>query len=168
MGAHLLLAGEGELRPSLERLARQLGAADRTRFLGVRVDVAELLASADVFVLASLWEGNPLVVMEAMSAGKPVVATAVGCLPELVPASAGELVAPGDDAALARAMARLAGDPGRASAQGAAAQRTARERFDEAVMVAAYERLYAEVASSWTATRRSGGGSGHPRPRLPH
>jgi glycosyltransferase involved in cell wall biosynthesis len=83
--------------------------------------------------------------MEAMAAGKPVLATAVGCVPELVSEGAGLLVAPGDGAALESAMLELATDLPRARAKGAAAARIARARFDASVMASAYEKLYAEV-----------------------
>lgn len=144
--AHLLVVGSGALRAGLERLAVELGVAERVHFLGVRSDVPRLLSAADVFVLASSWEGNPLAVMEAMAARKPVVATAVGCVPELVPEPAGELVPPGDERVLASAMARFARDPLLAREKGAAAERIARDRFDEVVMARAYERLYTEIA----------------------
>jgi glycosyltransferase involved in cell wall biosynthesis len=144
-GALLLVVGDGVLRADVERLAREQRVADRIRFLGTRSDVPRLLAAADAFVLASRWEGNPLSVMEAMAAGRPVVATAVGCVPELVPASAGTLVAPGDVAALESALFELASDLPRARAQGAAAARIAEATFDLSVMTRAYEALYAEL-----------------------
>lgn len=137
-GARLLVAGEGELRRALGRQA-----SEGVEFLGVRKDVPRLLAAADVFVLASTWEGNPLVVMEAMAAGLPVVATAVGCVPELVSARTGRLVAPGDVPALATAMAAMAADLPAARAFGDAGAAVARERFDASVMARAYEALYA-------------------------
>jgi glycosyltransferase involved in cell wall biosynthesis len=140
--AHLLLAGDGGLRAELERQAVALRIAERVRFLGVRTDIARVLAAADAFVLASRWEGNPLSVMEAMAAGKPVLAAAVGCIPELVPEGCGRLVAPGDEAALEAALFGAAADPVRARVQGEAAARHARERFDVAVMTRAYEVLY--------------------------
>lgn len=152
-GARLLLAGDGELRADLERQAADLGLGDRVRFLGRRGDVAEVLAAADVFALASRWEGNPLTVMEAMAAGRPVVATAVGCLPELVPPAAGRLVPAGDAAALEAALWELASDPALAAARGAAAARTARERFDAAAMARAYERLYLSLTKGRASGR---------------
>ncbi len=145
VGAHLLLVGDGELRRALEDTARELGLEGRIQFLGVRPDVPRLLHAADVFVLASRWEGNPLSVMEAMAAGRPVVATAVGCVPELVSDSTGRLVAPGDVAALESAMFQLACDLPLARAKGAAAARGARERFDSSRMARAYEQLYQEL-----------------------
>lgn len=145
LGARLLLAGDGELRAALERQARELAIADRVRFLGVRADVPRLLAAADVFALSSRFEGNPLCVMEAMAAGRPVVATAVGCVPELVSAESGLLVPPQDPGALERALFALASDLPAARAKGAAAARVARERFDDALTARSYERLYAEM-----------------------
>ena len=146
IGAHLLLAGDGELRGPLEAEARGLGLEGRVHFLGVRSDVVDVLAAGDVFALASRWEGNPLSVMEAMAAGRPIVATAVGCLPELVSARAGRLVPSGDAAALEDALVRVLSDPGLARAMGAAAAEVARARFDSAVMARAYEELYAQLA----------------------
>src|SRR6266568_84984 len=128
--AHLLLVGDGALHDELERQVRELGIGDRVRFLGKRDDIPHVLAAADVFVLGSLWEGHPLSVMEAMAAGKPVVATAVGCVPELVSDRTGRLVVPGDTSILEAAMFDLANDLPLARAKGAAAARTARERFD--------------------------------------
>jgi glycosyltransferase involved in cell wall biosynthesis len=144
VGAHLLLAGQGTLRGTLERQALDLGVADRVHFLGIRADVPRVLAAADAFVLASRYEGNPLTVLEAMAAGKPVVATAVGCVPELVVNGTGRLVALGDESALEMAMRELASDMVLARSRGAAAARVARERFDASVMGRAYERLYGE------------------------
>jgi glycosyltransferase involved in cell wall biosynthesis len=146
--AQLLFAGVGPLLSELRRQAVELDVADRVRFLGLRRDVPLLLAAADAFVLASRWEGNPLCVMEAMAAAKPVVATKVGCVPELVSEETGLLVSSGDHEALEEAMHRLATDPRLASAKGAAAARVARERFDDSVMARAYEDLYRELLTS--------------------
>jgi len=146
LGAQLLLAGDGELRGALEETARALGLGERIHFLGARQDVPRLLHAADVFVLSSRWEGNPLSVMEAMAAGRPVVATSVGCVPELVSDDTGRLVAPDDRVALESAMFELASDLALARAKGQAAARVARERFDATVMARAYERLYQECS----------------------
>jgi glycosyltransferase involved in cell wall biosynthesis len=144
-GARLLLVGDGGLRSVLEAQTRALGIADRVSFLGVRSDVPRLLAAADGFVLASSAEGNPLSIMEAMAAGKPVVATAVGCIPDLVTEGSGRLVSAGDEGALEDAMVELVRDAPLARARGEKAARTALERFDDSRMALAYERLYAEV-----------------------
>jgi glycosyltransferase involved in cell wall biosynthesis len=145
-GARLLVAGEGELRDELLGLARALGVDERVRFLGARPDVPRLLAAADAFVLASEWEGNPLAVLEAMAAGRAVVATAVGCVPELVSERTGLLAPPGDERALEEALHAVARDPGAARELGREGARVARERFDVAVMARGYAELYRDVA----------------------
>lgn len=145
LGSHLLIAGDGELRGALEETTRSLRLGDRVHFLGTRRDIPRLLHAADVFVLSSLWEGNPLSVMEAMAASRPVVATAVGCLPELVSRDTGRLVAPGDRGGLEAAMFQLASDLSLARACGRASARVARQRFDAAVMARSYEHLYEEL-----------------------
>jgi glycosyltransferase involved in cell wall biosynthesis len=110
--ATFVLAGDGELRPAMEQLARELGVMDRCVFLGHRSDVPELLAAADLFVLPSLFEGLPVSVLEAMAAERPVIATAVGGTDEVVVDGAtGLLVPPRDAAALAAAVRRLRADP---------------------------------------------------------
>ena len=149
-GCHLLLAGWGSLEKAARQLAAASGMADRVHFLGVRADVPELLAAADLFALASRWEGGPLAVMEAMAARLPVVATAVGAVPELVePGVTGILTEPGDAAALARALASLARDPERRRAMGEAAGARA-ARFSAAAMIAAYAELFERAAGKRT------------------
>lgn len=104
----LHVVGQGQLRESLEATVRRLGLGKRVRFLGLRTDIPALLAAADALVLSSAWEGMPNVVMEAMAAGKPVVATRVGGVPELiVDGKNGFMVPPKDPEALAGAMLRL-------------------------------------------------------------
>ena len=117
----LLLAGDGKLRGALEN-------RDRIHVLGVRSDMPELLSACDIFALASDWEGHPIAVMEAMAAGLPVVATAVGGVPEIV-GDAGLLAPAGDAEALERSLRRLIFDAelrarlGRASRERARALR---------------------------------------------
>ena len=145
-GLHLLLVGDGPLRPELEAQVKALGLKQRVCFLGVRTDIPEILAAADVFVLSSRWEGNPLSVMEAMAAGKPVVATAVGGVPELVEDGvSGILVPPQSPEALAEAMIRLAQDPALRQRMGQAARERAQERFSVERMAREYEQLYAKL-----------------------
>jgi glycosyltransferase involved in cell wall biosynthesis len=142
----LLLSGDGELRGPLEAQARALGLQARVRFLGIRGDVPDLLAASDVFVLPSLYEGHPLSAMEAMAAGRPVVATAVGGVPEVVRhGETGLLVPPGDVAAMAGAMLRLGRDRGLREAMGLGGGRIASGSFDVSRMAQAYDRLYQEV-----------------------
>lgn len=154
--ARLLLAGEGPLRNEIEQQIETLGLGGSVRLLGRRTDIPEMLAAADLFVLASRWEGNPLAVMEAMSAGVPVIATKVGGVPELVgDGETGLLVSPGDPAALAAAICRLLDDRATRAGMGRAAIEKAERDFDARVMVRSYEHLYerllceAGAAPSW-------------------
>jgi glycosyltransferase involved in cell wall biosynthesis len=104
----LIIAGRGELWDEVWTQAQQLGVASRVTLLGVRDDISALLAAADGFVLSSGWEGMPNVVMEALAAATPVVATRVGGVPELVQTGkSGLLVAPRDPSALCQAMRQL-------------------------------------------------------------
>jgi glycosyltransferase involved in cell wall biosynthesis len=128
------------------RQAAERGVARRVHFLGVRADVAQVLAAADLFALASDWEGTPLAVMEAMAAGLPVVATAVGGVPELVVAGeSGVLTPAGDAPALAGALARLAGDAALRHAMSAAASARAGQ-FGVDKMVSEYAALFERLA----------------------
>ncbi len=111
----LTLIGDGPERAGLETEAAQLGLADMVKFSGYQSQdaVAKALAMADIFVLPSFAEGVPVVLMEAMATGLPVIATAVGGVSELVDhRENGLLVPPGDTAALAQALTRLLDDPG--------------------------------------------------------
>ena len=139
----LLLAGDGELREPLTRLAEELNIPSRVHFLGNRSDVPEMLAACDVFTLASSQEANPLCVMEAMAAGLPVVCTRVGGVPELVGARLhGLLVEPGDADGLAQAMSAMMFDSVLRAACGCRAAARAVEEFDVPRMAAAYDALY--------------------------
>ncbi len=102
------MAGQGPLLENLKRQSINLGISDRVVFLGLRRDIPSLLDAADGFVLSSAWEGLPNIVMEAMAAAKPVVATCVGGVPELVQEGVnGYIVPPGDSEALATAMVKM-------------------------------------------------------------
>lgn len=108
----VLIAGEGVERPKLETLIAELGMSEVVTLLGVRADISDLLAAADVAVCCSDFEGGPLSVMEYMGAGLPVIATRVGGLPELIhDGENGVLIPPRDPDALAAAAARLLADP---------------------------------------------------------
>jgi N-acetyl-alpha-D-glucosaminyl L-malate synthase BshA len=108
----LLLVGDGPLRGELERLAEGLGLADRVHFLGVRDDVADILAMADVFALTSVSEAASITLLEAMASGTPVIATAVGGNPEIVRDGIDGLLAPrGDASAIAAAIVTLLNTP---------------------------------------------------------
>jgi glycosyltransferase involved in cell wall biosynthesis len=113
--------GDGPLRAKTERLARKLGLADRMLFTGERQDVPALLPGIDVFAMASRYEGLPCAIVEAMSAGLPVVATAVNAVPDVVIAGETGLLAPaGMPALLGRAIGHMLDDPAYAARLGAA------------------------------------------------
>ena len=144
--AIFLLAGDGPERQRLERKATDLGVRDRVRFLGHRGDIARLLANSDLFVLPSLYEGLPLSVLEAMAAGKPVVATAVGGTDEIiVDGVSGKLVPPRNAQSLAIAINMLLSDLESARRIALAGQARAKEMFSANTMVHHVEDLYSEL-----------------------
>jgi glycosyltransferase involved in cell wall biosynthesis len=105
------IAGEGPSRALLQTLIEELGLTGRFQLCGFRWDVENFLAALDIFVCASAWEGGPLVAVEAMLLGKPVVTTAVGFTPEIInPGESGVLVRPGDPRALAEALLEALGN----------------------------------------------------------
>ena len=129
--AHYLVVGDGAHRAELEALVGRLDLADRVLFSGRRDDVADLLGASDVFALPSHTEALPTVVIEAMAAGLPVVATDVGGIPEMVErGGTALLVPPHRPDALADAVGRLIASPRQATAMGRAGARLAAERFD--------------------------------------
>lgn len=133
---HLSLAGDGPERAKLEALARELGVGSNVTFLGYQSQrqVRDLLAAADVFVLSSVAEGVPVVLMEAMAACVPVVATRIAGIPELVHDGAnGFLVPPGDPETLAARAATLLDDPELRNRCGAAGRAKVEREFNLAV-----------------------------------
>jgi glycosyltransferase involved in cell wall biosynthesis len=116
------------------------------RFLGRRDDVADLLAAADVFALPSRWEGQPLILQEAMRAGRPIVATDVGGVRDLTGDEAALLVAPDDPDALAASIVKVLDDPGLASRMGKAAASQAAALPTESEAVASVIDLYRQLA----------------------
>jgi glycosyltransferase involved in cell wall biosynthesis len=139
-----LIVGEGPDRSMLESELRRLGLESRVRLAGERHDVPDLLAASDVFVLASVSEGLPVSVLEAMAAELPVVASHVGGLSELVvDGETGLLVPPRDADALAAALGRLAADHSLRRQLGAAGRAHAESRFDPESFARAHVDLYA-------------------------
>jgi glycosyltransferase involved in cell wall biosynthesis len=133
---HVLIVGDGDLRPSLERLAQTLGIAPRVRFAGFRRDIPAVLQAMDVAVLPSRFEGMGRAVIEAQAAGCPVVASRVGGIPDVIEHErTGLLVPPGDAAALAQAVERLHRDGALRERLRRAAQQAVDERFDAKTMV---------------------------------
>lgn len=138
----VVVAGDGPLEAQLRTQIDRLGAP--VRLLGRRSDVADLLAAADLVVLPSRWEGWPLVAQEALRAGRPLVATAVGGLPDLV-GDGGVLVRAGDVEALDEAVRKLLGDPDAARALGRAATARGAALPTEADTAGQIVALYAEL-----------------------
>jgi glycosyltransferase involved in cell wall biosynthesis len=144
--ANFILAGEGLERAGLEALANRLGIADRVIFLGHRNDIADLLASCDLFVLPSIYEGLPLSALEAMAAAKPVVATSVGGTPEAVlDGRTGLVVPPRNPAALAGAIQRLLADAPLRQRMGALGKLRVQHDFSAAQMVDRVTQTYEQL-----------------------
>ena len=139
----LLVAGDGPLRAELEQLIRAEHLAAQVTLVGETQTPYSFLGQLDIFVLSSAWEGLPLVAMEAMACGIPVVSTDVGGVSELVShGHNGLLCSAGDAAGLERAIAALVEDPDLRARLGTAARDTVRERFDVRVNVDRMSRLY--------------------------
>lgn len=125
-----LIVGDGPLRGELATLAEQLQIAQACRFVGARCDVYDLVGAMDVFVLPSLDEGIPMALLEAMALGRPVVATAVGGVPEVVADHTTGVLVPSRDApALSEACLELVREPAWAETIGARARRLVEEAF---------------------------------------
>jgi glycosyltransferase involved in cell wall biosynthesis len=151
----VIVAGSGPERAGLERLIDTLGLNDVIMLVGHRGDVPDVLAALDVAVLCSDREGSPLALKEYMAAGKPVVATRVGGVPELIDdGTHGLLVEPRDPHALAGAVARLLRDPELGARMGSQARRRQVAEFGIDAMVRRFEELYVELYDTATARRR--------------
>jgi glycosyltransferase involved in cell wall biosynthesis len=145
----LTLVGEGPERAALEDLVHRYSLSDRVEFAGWASPPWTGTWSFDVLAMPSINEGFPLVIVEAMLASIPVVASTVGGIPEIVvPDSTGLLVPPGDPGALAQALRRLADDPQLRQDMGARCRSVALEQFTDKVMAARFEALYRELLSA--------------------
>ena len=141
--ARFLVIGDGPLRRELAVLAKRLGLERRVHFLGFRSDAPALIALLDVLVVSSLSDGAPLVILEAMEAGVPVVASAVGGIPDQIRHDEeGILVPPGDPVALGDALVGLLRDPAYARCLGEAGRRRAASEFGYEAMVRKVEAVY--------------------------
>ncbi len=151
---HLTLLGDGPGRPQAEALTARLGLRERVQFLGAVSDVAPELARAQALVLTSRWEGFPRSILEAMRAGLPVVASAVGGVHEAVSDGVtGFVTAPTDVAANAAALARLLADPRLREQMGEAGRARYLERFTFERMATATLGLYHTLANSAVRAR---------------
>lgn len=152
--ARFLIVGDGPQRQRLESLARELELAQAAQFLGTRRDVPELLALIDVVLLTSHMEANPISILEAMAAEKPVVATRVGSVAEaVVDGRTGYLVTPGDPRQTADRVVELLGDRERAAAMGRAAREQVIARWSVRRTVEGYQDLIGGLYTAKVARR---------------
>lgn len=146
---NFVVVGDGPLRQALEEERTALGLQRRFFFVGERQDIPQILSAMDIFVLPSVTEGLPLTILEAMAAGKPVVATRVGGIPEVVmDEKTGLLVPPQNPQALARAVATLLSNRNRAKEMGQHGQQRVLERFTNDIMVRKIEEQYKIILAS--------------------
>ncbi|HEY7188684.1 MAG TPA: glycosyltransferase [Vicinamibacterales bacterium] len=148
-GARFLFVGDGPLRNELLITAAELQLAGACVFPGARRDVYDVVSAMDIFALPSLNEGIPMSLLEAMALGRPVVASAVGGIPEVIQDRVnGRLVPPGDDAALAEACLELAADRELACTIGARARQTIEDSFSHERCGSALLNVYQSVATA--------------------
>jgi glycosyltransferase involved in cell wall biosynthesis len=139
----VFVIGDGPLRLPLEALARELGIERSVIFTGKRSDMASVYAALDVVVLPSLFEGMPMVILEALAARKPVIATRVGAVPGVIrELSTGLLIEPGDSRELQRAIKRLIVDDGLRSTLAENGYEQMRAQYSAAGMAGNYQRVY--------------------------
>ncbi len=153
----LLIVGDGQLRPDLERLNTELaqGQTDRVQFVGTRQDTPRLLGAMDLFVLPSNNEALPIVLLEAMAVGLPLVATQVGGVPEIVEDDVnGLLVRPGDESRLVLALERLASDASLRHRLGEAGLARVRKAYTTEHMVSRVDEIYRELYARKVGERR--------------
>jgi sugar transferase (PEP-CTERM/EpsH1 system associated) len=150
----LTIVGDGPLRARLEQKAQDAGVQDLVWFAGARNDIPQLMRSFDLFALSSIAEGTPVTLLEAMACGVPVVATAVGGIPEVVQDGVNGALVPASNAqALAEALGRYVDERARQAAHGAAARETIERHYSVAAMVSAYTALYDQLCNSKTTPR---------------
>jgi glycosyltransferase involved in cell wall biosynthesis len=147
--AHFLILGDGPLRTEWTALAASSGIADRIRWAGYRTDVDALLAGCDLFVHPSLDDAFPTVLLEAMAAALPILASQVGGIPEIVtPGETGIIVPPGSASSLATSINALLRERAQLPRMGERGRAVAMERFSTKAWVGRLERVYGEVLGS--------------------
>lgn len=150
----LAFVGEGNELGYLTSIANRLGLADQVAFVGYRTDVPDILSAADLMVISSLSEGLPMVMLEAMALGVPIVSASVGSIPHVLrDGESGWLVPPGDAAALARTIAAVLGNHDVARSRARAAQADYIERYSREAMGLRYEAVYAKVLAGQAVDR---------------
>lgn len=153
--AQFLIVGDGPLRRDLEVAAEKLGIHKKVVFIGFREDIHDILVASDVVVLPSLTEGLPLVALEAMAAGKPLVGTAVGGIPEVVvDRETGFLVPPRKPIPLAHAILFLLTNKEAALQMGMAGRRRVEEDFTLEKTITETQNIYTELIAEWEARVR--------------
>jgi glycosyltransferase involved in cell wall biosynthesis len=157
----LVLAGDGPMAGQLASLSRESGLT--VRLLRQRADIPALLGAADAVVVPSIWEGQPLIVQEALQAGRPIIASRVGGIAELTGEDAALLIRRGEPYALGSAIATVLGDPSVAESLAAAARARARMLPSPADAVSAAMASYTRLA----AGRAAGDGSAGPETTSP-
>ena len=146
--AGLHFVGTGQMRGDLEVRARELGIAERVTWHGPVADAGRYMAAFDLLLLSSRTEGTPMVLLEAMGASVPVVATAVGGIPDVLAGDTGLLVRAEDPDALAASMAEVLDDPVAASNRSELAAARTREEFSFERFIARHEELYSGLRPS--------------------
>jgi glycosyltransferase involved in cell wall biosynthesis len=145
-GVKIFVAGGGPLQERLERLSKKLGTDDIVYFLGEREDVRELVSGFDIFVLPSLWEGLPYVLLEAAALEKPVIGTDVDGINELIEnGKTGILVSPDKQDELAGAVLKLLNNKTLAQKFGSDLHKSLRERYSISIMIDKIQNLYTEL-----------------------
>jgi len=145
----LVIIGEGGERQFLEAKAAELGISERVIFPGYRVRASRYLPCFDTFVLSSLTEGLPIVILEAMQAGVPIIATKVGGVPEVLEhGKAGMLVDSSDPVALSKAMIQLMEEPALRSGLAGRARKVVQEKYSSRRMAEEYQNIYNDLVIS--------------------
>jgi len=145
--AQLLIVGDGESRAALEAAAKAGRNAARITFLGSRKDTPELFRAMNLFVLPSYVEAFPMVLLEAMATGVPVVGTPVGDVPKIISPEVGWIVPPGDEKALTARLADSLAEPGRLANMGGAARTNVVARHSALAFARNYTRLYERIST---------------------
>jgi L-malate glycosyltransferase len=153
--ARLLIVGTGQMQEEVTSLIQQLNLNDSVTLLGQRSDVPALLNAADVYVSSSHWEGLPVAILEAMSAGLPIASTSVGDIPKVVSSNSGILVPPRDIESLADAMIELACNPECRKQMSASAKDYVEKHHSPQIWIDQYISLYQELLSHRSDTLKA-------------
>jgi glycosyltransferase involved in cell wall biosynthesis len=145
--AHFVIVGDGDLRGDLEQQVAAANLTGRFRFLGTSNRVPEILSVMDVFTLPSISEGLPMVILEAMAAKKPIIATKVGAIPEVLMHGEAGIVIPPESEALANAISGLLRNPGEAQKMTASAYQRVLDGYSSEKMVREYVKIYDSLLS---------------------